>query len=106
MAPVLDLVARPAVGALGDLMHTHLPGETRSVTLNALRPNLRPGQGHRGTARPPLQLGAGVLPIGARLHLLPPDRGASWEYEAPWFPDAAPLPGLLGPGAEIFGRLT
>ncbi|GAA0685745.1 sugar phosphate isomerase/epimerase [Kitasatospora atroaurantiaca] len=108
VARVLDLVGRPAVGALWDLLHTRLAGETPSATWGALRPHLGYVQVKDVVGRSdltPLPLGAGVLPIGECVRLLPPDCWVSWEYEAPWYPDAAPLAPLLGPGAAHLTRL-
>jgi sugar phosphate isomerase/epimerase len=107
-ARLLQLVAHPAVGALWDLMHTHLAGEQPVETFAALAPHLGYVQ-VKDIAGPqdltPLPLGAGVLPIAECLRLLPADCWVSWEYEAPWFPDAAPLAPLLGPGARHLARL-
>ncbi|MFF4921287.1 sugar phosphate isomerase/epimerase family protein [Kitasatospora sp. NPDC001261] len=108
VAGLLARVAHPAVGALWDLMHTHLAGETPAGTHAALAPYL----GHvqvKDIAGPhdrtPLPLGAGVLPIADCLRLLPPDTWVCWEYEAPWHPAAAPLPPLLPAGAAFLAAL-
>ncbi|MFC8759914.1 sugar phosphate isomerase/epimerase family protein [Streptomyces sp. NPDC057193] len=108
VARVLDLVGHPAVGALWDLLHTWLAGETPTAGWEALRPHLGYVQVKDVSGRldlTPLALGAGVLPIGECVRLLPPDCWVSWEYEAPWYPDAAPLAPLLGPGADHLARL-
>ncbi|MFI8912745.1 sugar phosphate isomerase/epimerase family protein [Streptomyces sp. NPDC053513] len=108
VARVLDLVGHPAVGALWDLLHTWLAGETPTASREALRRHLGYVQVKDVADRSdltPLALGAGVLPIGECVRLLPPDCWVSWEYEAPWYPDAAPLAPLLGPGAELLARL-
>ncbi|MEU3568692.1 sugar phosphate isomerase/epimerase family protein [Kitasatospora sp. NPDC036755] len=104
VAALLARVAHPAVGALWDLMHTHLAGETPAESHAALAPYL----GHvqvKDIAGPhdrtPLPLGAGVLPIADCLRLLPPEAWICWEYEAPWHPAAAPLPPLLASGAAF-----
>lgn len=107
-ARVLDLVGHPAIGALWDLLHTQLAGETPPTSWEALRPHLGYVQVKDVsglTDLTPLALGAGVLPIGECVRLLPPDCWVSWEYEAPWYPDAAPLAPLLGPGADHLARL-
>ncbi|MGK4578787.1 sugar phosphate isomerase/epimerase family protein [Kitasatospora sp. HPMI-4] len=107
VARVLDLVDHPSVGALWDLMHTHLAGETPVESHAALAPHLGYVQ-VKDIAGPddrtPLPLGAGVLPITECTGLLPPGCWVSWEYEAAWFPSAAPLDGLLGPAASFLGR--
>ncbi|MFJ7906572.1 sugar phosphate isomerase/epimerase family protein [Kitasatospora sp. NPDC096204] len=109
VARVLDLVGHPAVGALWDLLHTHLAGEAPAQSLAALTPHLGYVQVKDVASDEdltPIALGAGVLPIGACVRALPADCWVSWEYEAPWYPAAAPLPGLLGPGAAHLARLA
>ncbi|WP_369825179.1 sugar phosphate isomerase/epimerase family protein [Kitasatospora sp. Root107] len=109
VARVLDLVDHPSIGALWDLMHTHLAGESPAQSYTALAPYLGYVQvkdvagAHDLT---PLPLGTGILPIAECVALLPRDCWVSWEYEAPWFPSAAPLEGLLEPGARFLDRLT
>ncbi|MFJ9519356.1 sugar phosphate isomerase/epimerase family protein [Kitasatospora sp. NPDC101801] len=109
VARMLEGVDHPFVGALWDLMHTHLAGESPAESYAALAPRLGYVQvkdiagAHDLT---PLPLGAGVLPVAGCLALLPRDCWVSWEYEAPWFPAAAPLDQLLGPGAHFLRRLT
>ncbi|MFJ7909203.1 sugar phosphate isomerase/epimerase family protein [Kitasatospora sp. NPDC096204] len=104
VAGLLARVAHPAVGAVWDLMHTHLAGETPVETRAALAPY----PGHTQVKdiagphdRTPLPLGAGVLPIADCLRLLAADAWVCWEYEAPWHPAAAPLPPLLPAGAAF-----
>ncbi|MFI6156353.1 sugar phosphate isomerase/epimerase family protein [Kitasatospora sp. NPDC051170] len=106
VARILDRVAHPAVGALWDLLHTHLAGETPAESWAALGPHL----GHvqvKDVAGPedltPLPLGTGILPIADCLRLLPAGAWVCWEYEAPWHPGAAPLPPLLAAGARFLG---
>ncbi|MCX5208415.1 sugar phosphate isomerase/epimerase [Kitasatospora sp. NBC_00240] len=108
VARVLELVAHPAIGALWDLLHTRLAGETPSATWGALRPHLGYVQVKDIVDRSdltPVALGAGSLPVGECVRLLPPDCWVSWEYEAPWYPDAAPFGALLGPGAQYLAAL-
>lgn len=108
VARLLDRVGHPAVGALWDLMHTWLAGETPSATLSALRPHLGYVQVKDIAGRKdltPLALGTGVLPIAECLRLLPAGCWVSWEYEAPWYQDADPLAPLLGPAARHLGNL-
>ncbi|MEY9846569.1 sugar phosphate isomerase/epimerase [Streptacidiphilus sp. BW17] len=107
VARVVSRVDHPSVGALWDLMHTWLAGESPSDSWAAVAPHL----GHtqvKDVAGPddltPLALGAGVLPIAECLALLPPDSWVSWEYEAPWHPAAPPLPALLAEGARYLSR--
>jgi hypothetical protein len=57
------------------------------------------------TDRTPLAIGGGVLPIGDCVRLLSTDCWVSWEYEAPWYPTAAPLAPMLGAGAAYLRRL-
>ncbi|MGW2374471.1 sugar phosphate isomerase/epimerase family protein [Kitasatospora sp. NPDC001683] len=109
VARVLDLVGHPSVGALWDVMHTYLAGESPAESYAALAPHLGYVQ-VKDIAGPddlaPLPLGAGVLSLAECVGLLPSDCWVSWEYEAPWFPSAAPLDGLLGPGAALLSRLS
>ncbi|MFE0463700.1 sugar phosphate isomerase/epimerase family protein [Kitasatospora sp. NPDC058965] len=108
VARVLRLVDHPAVGGLWDVLHTWLAGESAEQSGAALAPYLGYVQ-VKDVAGPhdlaPLPLGAGVLPLAACVGGLPADCWVSWEYEAPWFPQAAPLDGLLGPGADLLARL-
>ncbi|MER8184754.1 sugar phosphate isomerase/epimerase family protein [Kitasatospora sp. NPDC094015] len=108
LARVLAQVGQPAVGALWDLLHTRLAGEKVRTTADSLAPYLGYVQvkdvadAHDLT---PLALGAGCLPITDCLRTLPDGCWVSWEYEAPWHPAAAPLPGLLGPAADLLRSL-
>jgi len=108
LARVLSQVDHPAVGALWDSMHTWLAGESVGETHAALAPWLAYVQvkdiaGHND--RTPLALGAGVLPLAELLRALPAACWVSWEYEAPWYPEAAALPDLLGSGATLLREL-
>ncbi|MFF2659012.1 sugar phosphate isomerase/epimerase family protein [Kitasatospora sp. NPDC058032] len=108
LAPLLDRVDHPAVGALWDLLHTWLAGEIPAQTHRALGPHLGYVQVKDVASADdltPLALGAGVLPIADCLRLLPPGSWAAWEYEAPWHPRAAPLAPRLGPGARHLSAL-
>ncbi|MFF2951235.1 sugar phosphate isomerase/epimerase family protein [Kitasatospora sp. NPDC057965] len=108
LAPLLDRVDHPAVGALWDLLHTWLAGETPARTHRALGPHLGYVQVKDVASAEdltPLALGAGVLPIADCLRLLPPGAWAAWEYEAPWHPRAAPLAPQLGRGARHLSAL-
>ncbi|MER8101575.1 sugar phosphate isomerase/epimerase family protein [Kitasatospora sp. NPDC094016] len=108
LARLLAPVDHPAVGALWDLQHTVLGGEPPQTTHRALADRL----GHvqvkdvaSAADRTPLPLGAGTLPIAACLALLPADAWVCWEYEAPWYPEAAPLAPLLGAAADWLAGL-
>ncbi|MFF8730376.1 sugar phosphate isomerase/epimerase family protein [Streptomyces sp. NPDC015171] len=108
---VLGPVGHRQVGALWDVMHTWLGGEQPSDTYAALAPHLGYVQvkdiaSAEDTA--PLPLGAGVLPLTETVDVLSRngwDGWLCWEYEKRWYPDAAPLPGLLGAGREHLARL-
>ncbi|MFE2721505.1 sugar phosphate isomerase/epimerase family protein [Kitasatospora sp. NPDC059327] len=97
VARLLHPLPHPTFGALWDLMHTVLAGESPAATRAALGPRLSHPQ-VKDLAGPddrtPLPLGTGVLPVPAALRLLPPGGWACWEYEAAWHPSAAPLPPL------------
>ncbi|MCK7625356.1 sugar phosphate isomerase/epimerase [Streptomyces sp. RS10V-4] len=109
-ARILAAVDHPAVGALWDVLHTWLGGETPAATRAALA-------GHLGYAQvkdvasaqdlTPLPLGAGVLPLPAAVAALGPAAGGwlCWEYEKRWYPGAAELPGLLAAGRAHLERL-
>ncbi|GAA3502866.1 sugar phosphate isomerase/epimerase [Streptomyces prasinosporus] len=108
---VLGLVGHPRVGALWDVMHTWLGGEQPVESFAALSPHL----GHvqvkdvaSADDTTPLPLGAGVLPLADCVEVLSRhgwDGWLCWEYEKRWYPDAAPLPGLLSPGRAHLTRL-
>jgi sugar phosphate isomerase/epimerase len=100
-ADVARLLRTTGVGAIWDLMHTWLAGETPAESAEALRP--WPGyvqvKDIAGPAdRTPLPLGRGVLPLADCLEQLAPDAWVSWEYEWLWYQHAAALPGLLAEG--------
>lgn len=124
---VLGLVGHLSVGAIWDVLHTWLGGETPAASHAALAPHLGYVQvkdvaSAQDTA--PLPLGAGTLPLRACLAELvranfadtsrpeaatgPAAEGADiaregwvcWEYEKRWHPEAADLPPLLGPGRD------
>ncbi|MFD4242950.1 sugar phosphate isomerase/epimerase family protein [Streptomyces sp. NPDC058525] len=108
LACLLERTASPVAGGLWDLLHTHLAGESPADSYAALSPHLGYVQvkdvaGPQNTT--PLPLGRGILPIAECLRLLPADCWVSWEYEAPWYPAAAPLPDLLASGAAHLAGL-
>uniref|UniRef100_A0AAU2V8T9 Sugar phosphate isomerase/epimerase n=1 Tax=Streptomyces sp. NBC_00003 TaxID=2903608 RepID=A0AAU2V8T9_9ACTN len=100
-------VGEKGVGALWDVMHTWLGGETPAESFARLEPHLGYTQVKDIASTEdttPLPLGKGVLPLGECLALLPPDGWVCWEYEKRWYPGAAPLPGLLAAGREYLTR--
>jgi sugar phosphate isomerase/epimerase len=104
VARVLARVDSAAVGALWDIMHTHLAGDSPADAVRELLPYLGYAQ-VKDAAGPddhtPVALGAGVLPLAESLAALSAagyDGWLVWEYEARWHPAADPLPPLLGPG--------
>ncbi|MGV9270817.1 sugar phosphate isomerase/epimerase family protein [Kitasatospora sp. NPDC003701] len=108
LAGVLDRVGHPSVGALWDLLHTWLAGETPAETRRVLAAHLGYVQVKDVASAEdltPLPLGAGALPIGPCLRLLPRDSWIAWEYEAPWHPGAAPLAPQLDAGARHLATL-
>ncbi|MFE9407488.1 sugar phosphate isomerase/epimerase family protein [Streptomyces sp. NPDC006704] len=108
-ARVLDRVDHDGVGALWDVMHTWLGGETPAESFTHLSPHLGYTQVKdiaSAEDTTPLPLGAGVLPLAACLAPLPPDGWLCWEYEKRWYPRAAPLPALLQPAHTYLTRLT
>lgn len=108
---VLGPVGHRQVGSLWDVMHTWLGGEQPPESYAALAPHLGYVQVKdiaSADDTTPLALGAGVLPLAECLDLLSRagwDGWLCWEYEKRWYEDAAPLPGLLGPGREHLARL-
>ncbi|MFF2040833.1 sugar phosphate isomerase/epimerase family protein [Kitasatospora sp. NPDC058170] len=108
LAGLLDRVGHPAAGALWDLLHTWLAGESPAESYRALGPGLGYVQVKDVASAgdlTPLALGAGVLPLADCLRLLPRDCWIAWEYEAPWHPRAAPLEPLLRAGARHLAEL-
>ncbi|WP_190091717.1 sugar phosphate isomerase/epimerase family protein [Streptomyces melanogenes] len=108
VARVLDRVGAPSVGALWDVMHTWLGGESPAESYTALAPHLGYVQVKDITSAQdttPLPLGAGVLPLADALAPLGPDGWLCWEYEKRWYPEAAELPGLLTAGRERLAAL-
>ncbi|MEU9378569.1 sugar phosphate isomerase/epimerase [Streptomyces sp. NPDC048255] len=103
VARVLDRVGHPGTGALWDVLHTWLGGESPAQSRRALA-------GHLGYIQvkdvasaqelTPLGLGAGVLPLAEAVAVAPRDGWLCWEYEKRWYPDAAELPGRLTRGRE------
>ncbi|MGW4896923.1 sugar phosphate isomerase/epimerase family protein [Kitasatospora sp. NPDC004240] len=108
VARLLDRVGHPAAGALWDLLHTWLAGESPAETHRALAPHLGYVQVKDVASAEdltPLALGAGVLPIADCLRSLPRSTWIAWEYEAPWHPRAAPLAPQLRAGARHLAAL-
>jgi sugar phosphate isomerase/epimerase len=111
VARVLGRVGHLGVGALWDVMHTWLAGEQPSGTHPVLAPYLGYVQVKdiaSATDTTPLPLGAGVLPLAETVEVLSRadwDGWWCWEYEKRWYPQAADLAGLLGPGREHLSKL-
>ncbi|AZM53375.1 xylose isomerase [Streptomyces sp. WAC 01529] len=108
---VLGTVGHRQIGALWDVMHTWLGDESPTDTFAALSPYLGYVQVKdiaSADDKTPLALGTGALPLAECLAVLSAeswDGWLCWEYEKRWYEDAAPLPGLLGPGREYLSRL-
>ncbi|MGX1882621.1 sugar phosphate isomerase/epimerase family protein [Streptomyces sp. NPDC055287] len=105
---VLGPVGHKNVGALWDVMHTWLGGETPAAAHAVLAPHLGYTQVKdiaSADDTTPLALGAGVLPLGECVALLDDDGWVCWEYEKRWYPQAADLPGMLAGGREYLERL-
>ncbi len=111
VARVLGLVGHKAVGAIWDVMHTWLAEEQPSTSYPVLAPYLGYVQVKdvaSATDTTPLPLGAGMLPLAETVEVLSRaewDGWLCWEYEKRWYPQAADLPGLLGPAREHLIRL-
>ncbi|WKX70424.1 sugar phosphate isomerase/epimerase [Streptomyces sp. XD-27] len=110
-ARVLADVQADGVGAIWDLMHPWLGGEEPADTFAALAPHLGCVQVKdiaSAEDTTPLPLGDGVLPLGECVELLSRsgwEGWLCWEYERHWYPQVAPLPGLLGPARDHLMRL-
>ncbi|MEU6124905.1 sugar phosphate isomerase/epimerase family protein [Streptomyces sp. NPDC047123] len=108
---VLGTVGHRQVGALWDVLHTWLGGESVTDTFAALSPYLGYVQVKDVASADdttPLPLGAGTLPLTecvAHLGAESWEGWLCWEYEKRWYEQAAPLPELLGPGRELLSRL-
>ncbi|MEU9027291.1 sugar phosphate isomerase/epimerase family protein [Streptomyces sp. NPDC048383] len=108
-ARVLHEVGHPAAGALWDVLHTWLEGESAQRSRRQLG-------GHLGYVQvkdvasaqdlTPLGLGAGVLPLAEAVAAAPPAGWLCWEYERRWYPHAADLAGLLEQGRSYLEHLV
>ncbi|NJP41985.1 sugar phosphate isomerase/epimerase family protein [Actinacidiphila epipremni] len=111
VARVLGAVGHVGAGGLWDVMHTWLAGEQPATSFAALAPYLGYVQVKdiaSASDTTPLPLGAGVLPLAETVEVLSRaewDGWLCWEYEKRWYPQAAELPGLLGPAREHLTRL-
>ncbi|WP_433328347.1 sugar phosphate isomerase/epimerase family protein [Spirillospora sp. CA-294931] len=101
VARLLRLASSPDVGAIWDVLHTWLAGETPAESEGALGPWLRHVQLKDVAGRSdrtPIHLGTGVLPLRDVLAVLDGrgyDGFLSLEWERRWHPAAAPLPEAL-----------
>lgn len=108
---VLGTVGHRQVGALWDVMHTWLGGESPADSFAALSPYLGYVQVKdiaSADDTTPLALGTGTLPLAECVELLSAEKWEGWlcwEYEKRWYEEAAPLAQLLGPGREYLSRL-
>ncbi|WP_406268139.1 sugar phosphate isomerase/epimerase [Streptomyces sp. NBC_00191] len=105
---ILGTVGHKHVGAIWDVVHPWLDGETPVAAHAALAPFLGYVQVKDVASADdlaPLPLGAGVLPLAECLATLTEETWLCWEYEKRWHPEAADLPGLLVPGREHLEHL-
>lgn len=108
---VLARVGYEGAGMIWDLMHTWRGGELPAESFTAAAPYLGYVQvkdiaSHDDTT--PLALGAGVLPIRDCVAALASggyEGWLCWEYEAAWYPDAAPYPPLLAEAGRYLRSL-
>ena len=106
VARLLELVDSPAIGAIWDVLHTHLGGDAPRDAARLLSPHLGYVQIKDvadTTSLTPVRLGAGVLPLRESVDALLDtgyDGWLVWEYEARWFPAAEPLPAVLAAGLD------
>ncbi len=108
---VVGTVGHRQVGALWDVLHTWLGGESPTDTFAALSPYLGYVQVKDVASADdttPLALGTGALPLAECLEVLSSEGWEGWlcwEYEKRWYEDAAPLAPALAPGREYLTRL-
>ncbi|MEU1025380.1 TIM barrel protein, partial [Streptomyces sp. NPDC005904] len=108
---VVGTVGHRQVGALWDVLHTWLGGESPTDTFAALSPYLGYVQVKDVSSADdttPLALGTGTLPLAECLEVLSSEGWEGWlcwEYEKRWYEDAAPLAPALAPGREYLTRL-
>lgn len=105
---ILGPVGHKSAGAIWDVVHPWLDGETPAAAHAALAPFLGYVQVKDVASADdlaPLPLGAGVLPLAECLATLTEETWLCWEYEKRWHPEAADLPRLLVPGREHLERL-
>ncbi|MFB6809543.1 sugar phosphate isomerase/epimerase family protein [Streptomyces sp. NPDC056387] len=110
-ARVLDRVAQcgAGAGALWDVLHTWLGGESPAESRRALHRHLGYIQVKDVASAldlTPLGLGAGVLPLAEAVAAVPPESWLCWEYEKRWYPGAAELSGQLARGREHLAHLA
>ncbi|MER5728201.1 sugar phosphate isomerase/epimerase [Streptomyces sp. NPDC002138] len=108
-ARVLDRVGHPGAGALWDVLHTWLGGESPARSSRELA-------GHLGYIQvkdvasaedlTPLGLGRGALPLAEAVATAPPGGWLCWEYERRWYPGAEELPGRLAAGRAYLAGLV
>ncbi|MFE1412714.1 sugar phosphate isomerase/epimerase family protein [Streptomyces sp. NPDC058746] len=106
---ILDAVARPGAGALWDVLHTWLGGESPADSgrlLGAYLGYVQVKDVASAKELTPLGLGAGVLPLAEAVAAAPPGGWLCWEYEKRWYPGAAELPGQLARGREHLEHLA
>ncbi|WP_053692321.1 sugar phosphate isomerase/epimerase family protein [Streptomyces sp. WM6372] len=108
-ARVLDRVGHDGAGALWDVLHTWLGGESPTRSRSALERHLGYVQVKDVASAQeltPLGLGAGVLPLAEAVAAAPPDGWLCWEYEKRWYAGAAELPAQLARGREYLEQLV
>lgn len=107
IARLLDQVSHPRVRAIWDALHPWLAGESPVETAAALRGNLAYLQIKDVASRSdltPVLPGTGLLPlrdVAAFAVELDPDGWLSLEWEAKWFPAAAPLDDALDATSDL-----
>lgn len=109
---VAALVGHEGVGVIWDLMHTWRGGETPADSFAAAAPYLGYVQVKDIASQDrttPLALGDGVLPLRDCVDALAAggyDGWLCWEYEAAWYPEAAPYPPLLADASRFLRGLA
>lgn len=114
LAPLLDRVPSPAVGALWDILHTSRMGETPEEVTDLLggrisHVHVKDGRGEPGTQSWELVLlGEGDVPVAGVLRALQATGYRGWltvEWEKKWHPEIAEPEVALPQHAEAMARL-
>jgi sugar phosphate isomerase/epimerase len=107
VAPILDTIDDPAVGAVWDIANAWSVGESPEAGIAILGPRIqyvqvKDGRGHDESWQL-TEIGAGEVPLGEALGLLARTRPLppiSFEWERAWHPELPSADRVLGPALE------